>query len=293
MSNAFIEPLQSRLMLHNTGPLKPMPPREESGYLIHYADRADTNHDGSASFDELVKLAKTYGGGEVDYKEVLALAQHFREKDSSFIAEWALASAFAAANPPPAVENWMPGNTSITFNKKGKLIVEMGIYNNARIFREGASTTVWLNHVSRGTEGHTAEIQIRSYKGVKSIEVNGTDKHDSVTLFDGLRFTTVRTGVGDDTIRGGDGASALYGGDGDDEIYAGGGDDSLFGEAGNDHLNGETGNDLLDGGAGKDKLDGGKGRNKLAGGSGTDYLSIRVGRDKTDRDAKDKLTELA
>ena len=128
-----------------------------------------------------------------------------------------------------------------------------------------------------------------------NIDAGGGD--DRVTLGEGLPFTYVFGGDGDDVIQGGPGRDTLsggagrntiYGGDGPDRLNGSGGRDLLFGEAGHDRLYGRGGNDNLDGGggidrlfagAGDDYLDGGSSADKLYGGPGADTLYGAAGPD--------------
>jgi Ca2+-binding RTX toxin-like protein len=271
MSHATIEPLGARRMLAATPHAKAEPAAAAAGVTVQTTLKGDAA--GQVNFADLVTLATNYnnnawmtGDPTVTFADLVLLAQNYNKTT-------------------------LPAGA--TLGKNGKLTVTMDSFNSAYISVRKNTTSVSLNHVSRHGEGWTADIFQASFKGVRSIDITGSDFDDSIRLSDGVRVTTVHAGAGNDTITGSNGDSALYGGDGSDRFYGGGGNDSLFGEAGDDRLNGDTGNDFLDGGAGKDRLDGGKGRNRLAGGSGTDYLAVHTGKDKTDRDVKDRLTELA
>lgn len=272
MPNSIIESLDARRLLSATG----------SG-AASVVVRSDSTLDSTVNFQDLVDLAQNYNGtgtmtqgdfnanASIDFSDLVLLAQNY---NSSF----------------PVVNHTTAGGA--TLGKNGKLTAAMKTFNNAYISVSGRRTDVFFNHMSRHGEGWTANVYQGSFTGVRSIEITGSIYDDSIRIADGVRFTTVHAGPGNDTITGSNGDSPLYGDDGDDTLYGHGGDDSLFGEGGNDRLNGDSGADLLDGGAGKDRLDGGNGRNMLIGGSGTDRLVVHAGKDKTDRDAKDLLTEL-
>lgn len=258
MSNARIETLDARRLLSATS----------SG---------DADLTSGVDFSDLLTLAQNYNGsqawtsgdsdfdGGVNFADLIQLAQNYNQSSAS---------------------------TSASLTAKGQLVISMGSFNNLSVRQTKRATAVFMNRISRHGEVVAADVFQQSFTAVKSIRILGSFGDDSITLADGLRATTVQALEGNDTVTGGDGSSTLWGGGGDDQLAGGGGDDWLYGEAGADRLSGGTGNDVLDGGAGKDRLDGGKGKNKLAGGSGTDYITVRPSRDKTDRDMKDKLTEL-
>jgi len=78
----------------------------------------------------------------------------------------------------------------------------------------------------------------------------GTDADDFI--FASSRWSTIRTGDGDDTV------------------FANGGRDTVYAGAGADTLSGGNGRAILYGGAGDDILDGGRGNDTLSGGDGFD-----------------------
>jgi RTX calcium-binding nonapeptide repeat (4 copies) len=263
MVRPTLEALQRRVLLHNTGPLK-----TDGNDRPGQSDGVDANSE--FLFTDLLALAQNYDSTATWLPEQIG--------DSAFLKDFELASTLAYS--PPFV------------TKTGELVINTP-RNGVMITRSDKRIYVSIQGVPYDDIGWTADIEQTSFKGVKSISLTAGRFNNFITLGPGLPATVIRTGGGDDTIITSDESATIYAGAGDDTVYAGGGDDVVFGEAGNDRLYGGTGSDRLDGGANKDLLDGGTGRNRLAGGSGTDYLTVRLARDKTDRDSKDKLTELA
>jgi VCBS repeat-containing protein len=136
-----------------------------------------------------------------------------------------------------------------------------------------------------------------------TVEVQGGDGNDAITLKGLNREATVYGGNGNDFISargvtngsvrlfGENGCDVLIGGCGDDLLDGGNGKDLLIGGGGEDQLKGENGKDWLFGGKGDDALFGGNARDLLIGGDGDDFLNGGHGKDVTiqDRSYWDKL----
>jgi Ca2+-binding RTX toxin-like protein len=93
------------------------------------------------------------------------------------------------------------------------------------------------------------------------------------TIYGGLGFDIISTGLGADTIFGdrpgdGDGGTSVN----PDWITSGGGADIVFGQSGNDYINGELNSDYVSGGGGNDFVQGGGGDDWVLGGDGDDIL---------------------
>lgn len=278
MSASKIEPLDGRLMFSivDFSDLVSLAQNYGSGTsdISQEAwDRGDYNSDGKLDFQDTETFWQKYKfRSDFQYADTIT----FNEKGEE-------------VRIPPA---YTP-NPRAELNAKGKLTITMATANDAVVtMTRSGRTSVTLTKATSNLQ-NTAAAFSGSFRNVKSIELRGSTSADRISVGEGVRTPTVHAGGGDDTVVDQGGATLIFAGLGNDTIYAGRGDDSIYGEIGDDRIYGETGNDILDGGSGKDRLDGGKGKNKLGGGSGTDHLVIRAGKDKTDRDAKDKLTELA
>ena len=113
---------------------------------------------------------------------------------------------------------------------------------------------------------------------------------------------------GDDHINGRGGDDYLEGAGGNDDLDGGRGRDSLFGRTGDDHLDGGLGGDEIEGGRGddtiiggdgSDEINGGLGRDKIvagpgndtirAVGGGTDVIDCGPGRDRVEKDSRDRM----
>lgn len=241
--------------------------------------------------------------GSVGFGDILSLAESYNNssagsQSSAGEPNWSYLSFSPPGEVNPFMTDWILAGGTAPFptasvSSKGKLTVQLIAANAVTIApgKNGRTNVLFHeDHRKDGTFGY--DFFSESFGGVKSIDIIGSGYDDYIELRDGIRFTAVRSGPGDDTIVGGAGSSVLMGGDGDDHIDGGSDCDALYGGAGDDRLYGGGSDDLLDGGSGKDRLDGGKGKNRLVGGKGTDYVIVRTGKDKTDRDDKDKLTEL-
>lgn len=301
MSKLMIEALDRRLLMYSMGPAKNTNPTStNSGSSSPWVA-------GVVNFNDLVTLAQNYNGnstawlagdytseGSIDFSDLVSLAQNYNGSvtglsgSSSFTSDWTLAQSLVGGDSSPAT----PPVASV--GKNGKLTVTLVYGDFADIhLTKGGRTAVQVGQHDTALVGKPLISFDQSFSGVKSIEVVGSSRDDQILLGNDLRTTVVHAGAGKDSIHGGNGAEMLFGGEGNDQIDGGGGNDSIYGESGDDRLFGSTGNDMLEGGAGKDRLEGGKGKNKLAGGAGLDYVTVRAGMDKIERDAKDKLTELA
>ena len=298
MSIVLIESLQGRFLLSASATVtQPAPPMD--AVVIRATPPSDADLSSTVSFEDLVKLAQNYNGsnrawssgdfgydGAVNFSDLVLLAQNYSVTQGD------------AQYPPNVVPGTTytggtaPGGASVSMTSKGKLIANMGTFNNAVISTRKNTTTVFFNRVPRHGEVVAMDVLTHTFHGVKSIELVGSAGDDSIRILQGRRFATIRGEGGNDTIQGSEGDSAIYGGDGSDDISGSGGDDSIYGEAGDDRLNGDSGADLLDGGVGKDRLHGGRGRSVLVGGAGTDVVHFRKGDKLSTRDRHEYLNEI-
>jgi Ca2+-binding RTX toxin-like protein len=135
-----------------------------------------------------------------------------------------------------------------------------------------------------GDDTITADIDVQSadygWSVTETTVADGSGYTDSFT-YNGIDYTDVTTGTGDDTIFGGagnsyiqlsDGNNYVDCGTGNDTVFGGNGDNTILGGAGDVYFAGASGNDYIDGESGNDTIWGGGGNNTIFGGSGNDAL---------------------